>query len=338
MPVGYPKFARAITMPASSPNGFAAPYRVVAGQFDDIDAMAASPLAWNQEYQQLGRGRFRGRLTQCLLDKLQIGRVIWSPGVLQRGTAPAGSWVFGLPLAAEGSLHVRRRPAAAGELMTATSCDDVGFTATGRTDLVVAVLATPAIGRWMRAWRGLDRIDLDLPSQHWQVPVAEMNRRAQALASLLQALTTQPRDVLTDRGLARIEAKIFAAILDLIPSSEVIEPLHSRARIARAVLRLLQERLDDPPTVTEMCLAIEARERTLHLSCVEAFGRPPATLLAELRLNAARRALARPDRRTGVTAVAALYGFTHFGRFAAAYQRQFGELPSVTLARAQGGP
>jgi transcriptional regulator GlxA family with amidase domain len=33
-----------------------------------------------------------------------------------------------------------------------------------------------------------------------------------------------------------------------------------------------------------------------------------------------------------VTAVAALYGFTHFGRFAAIYRRQFGLLPSVTFA------
>jgi AraC-like DNA-binding protein len=37
-----------------------------------------------------------------------------------------------------------------------------------------------------------------------------------------------------------------------------------------------------------------------------------------------------------ITGVAARYGFTHFGRFAAMYFRQFGELPSVTLAKSQG--
>lgn len=76
---------------------------MVEGCFDDIDAMAASPLAWNQEYEQIGRGRFHGQLTQLMMDRLQLGRVIWSPGVLQRGTAPVGTWVFGLPLSAEGS-------------------------------------------------------------------------------------------------------------------------------------------------------------------------------------------------------------------------------------------
>jgi AraC family ethanolamine operon transcriptional activator len=145
------------------------------------------------------------------------------------------------------------------------------------------------------------------------------------------AMTARPNDLLDDRGLSRIEENIFDVILDMIPSAEVIEPLHSRARIARAVLHLLHERLDDPPSVTGLCRVV-----TLHLRCVEAFGRPPSTLLADLRLSAAHRALLHPGRETSVATVAALYGFAHFGRFAAVYRRQFGELPSATLARAQG--
>lgn len=306
----------------------------VEGHFDNIDAMAASPLAWNQEYEQIGRGRFRGQLSQLMLDRMQLGRVVWSPGVLQRGTAPAGTWVFGLPLVTEGSLHVRRRPVHPGELMAATSRDDVGFTSTGLADIMVVVLPTPLIDRWVQARRGSDKFDVDLPSPRWQVSVAEMTLRAGELHRLLQTLTAQPGDF-GERGLSVVESKIFDAILDMIPSAEVIEPLHSRARIARQVLNILKERLDDPPSITDLCVAVGARERTLHLSCVEAFGRPPASLLAELRLNAAHRALLHPGKTASVTAVAAQYGFTHFGRFAAAYRQRFGELPSATFARAR---
>ena len=134
-------------------------YRLVEGRFDDIDAMAASPLAWNQEYEQIGRGRFQGHLTQLLMDRLQLARVKWSPGVLQRGTAPLGTWAFGLPLAAEGTLHVRRRPVRPGELLAATSHDDVGFAADGPTDLMVVALPTSLIDRWVQARRGIDRLD-----------------------------------------------------------------------------------------------------------------------------------------------------------------------------------
>jgi AraC family ethanolamine operon transcriptional activator len=185
--------------------------------------------------------------------------------------------------------------------------------------------------------RGIDRFDVALPSPHWQVPVAEMTRRAAVLSGLLKTLVAHAHDYVSGRALARVETQIFDVILDMIPSAEVIEPLHSRARIARAVLALLHERLDDPPSIGELCAAVGAKERTLHLSCVEAFGRPPAALLAELRLNAVHRALLQPGKETSVSAIAALYGFTHFGRLAAIYRRQFGELPSATFARARAG-
>ena len=322
-------------MPISHQGPSSGPH-LVEGRFNDIDAMAASPLAWNLNYEQIGRGRFQGQLTQLLMDRLQLARISWSPGVLQSGSAPAGTWVFGLPISTGGSLHVRRRPARAGELLAATSRDDVGFTATGPTEMMVIVLPTPMIDRWVQTRRGIDKFDVELPLPRWQVSAVEMTRRAATLSSLLQTLKAQPTNYLSERGLSQVEASIFDTVLDLIPSAEVIEPLPSRARVARAVLNLLHERLDDPPSITELCAAVGAKERTLHLSCVEAFGRPPAALLGELRLNVVHRALSRPENDTSVTAVAALSGYTHFGRFAEIYRRQFGELPSVTLARARG--
>lgn len=135
--------------------------------------------------------------------------------------------------------------------------------------------------------------------------------------------------------LSKIEGRISDVILDIIPSAEKLEALHSRARIARAAMELLRERLDDPPSLTELCESIGARERTLLVSCVEAFGLPPSKLLAELRLNAVHRALRKPDMQTTVTRVAASFGFIHFGRFAETYLRKFGELPSATLAGAR---
>jgi AraC family transcriptional regulator, ethanolamine operon transcriptional activator len=126
-----------------------------------------------------------------------------------------------LPLFAEGSLHVRRRPVRPGELIVATSKDDVGFTATGRTELMVVVLPTPLIDRWVQTRRGVDKFDVNLPSPRWQVTAEEMGRRASALLDLLRHLTARSND--ESEGLSQMAARIFDVILDMIPSAEVIE-------------------------------------------------------------------------------------------------------------------
>ena len=95
-------------------------------------------------------------------------------------------------------LHVRRRPAAPGELIAATSRDDVGFAATGPTDLMIVVLPTSLIDRWVQTRRGIDRFDLDLPSPRWQVPADEMARRARTLSGCWRR-SRRIGDLLTDK-------------------------------------------------------------------------------------------------------------------------------------------
>jgi AraC family ethanolamine operon transcriptional activator len=94
--------------------------------------------------------------------------------------------------------------------------------------------------------------------------------------------------------------------------------------------------LETTLSISTMCEALGVKERTLFLACVEAFGRPPKALLLELRLNAVRRALIHPADDQTVTAAASSFGFWHLGEFSAEYKRQFGELPSSTLAKAFG--
>jgi AraC family transcriptional regulator, ethanolamine operon transcriptional activator len=308
--------------------------------FDDFDAMAASPREWEQEYEQIGRGKFCGSLTQLVLPQMQLGRMNWFPGIMQRGPAPKGTLAFGLPLVVDGTIHVRRRLVHNGEILAATSTDDAAFTATGNTSLVIAALPVHTVQQWLQSRRGIDSIRPTMTGRHWRVSPDQLTFRANALSGLIddlkKARTLENYSLISPNGIAHIESRISDAILDMIPSAEMIESSHSRARVARAVLDVFRERRDNPPTVTELCHLVEARERTVFSSCMEAFGKPPMHLLLELRLNATNRALRRPRPGTSVTSVASSYGFLHFGRFAATYRDHFDELPSTTLANALG--
>jgi AraC family ethanolamine operon transcriptional activator len=255
---------------------------------------------------------------------------------MQRGSAPARCWFVGLPIVADGTLHVRGRPIERGQPVLAGPCDDISFTANGRTDLAQAVIPVDQIEHWMqvrRGSRGLDRKYLDRP---WKLDEREIARRGFALGRLLRSLLKGADGAVLPGALTAIESQIVDVVLGMVPSIDVPEPLHRRARVAMDLRDMLLGHLEVPINVSAMCETLGVRERTLAVACVEAFGRPPKAMLLALRLNAVRRALTHPSSERTVTNVASRFGFWHFGEFSGEYKRQFGELPSVTLAKTLG--
>jgi AraC-like DNA-binding protein len=105
------------------------------------------------------------------------------------------------------------------------------------------------------------------------------------------------------------------------------------AAIARAV-ELLHHRPTEPWSSTTLARAVQVSLRSLQSGFRKHVGRPPMTYLRELRLRGIHEELKRATpTTTTVEAVAYHWGMLHLGRFAAAYQRAFGELPSQTLKR-----
>lgn len=106
----------------------------------------------------------------------------------------------------------------------------------------------------------------------------------------------------------------------------------------RAVRRAL-ELIDSAPsralTVADLAVHAGVSERSLHAAFRRQLGTSPMSYLRHRRLDQAHDELLRLDPTTGVTVtdVALRHGFTHTGRFAAAYRQRFGELPSTTLRR-----
>jgi len=76
--------------------------------------------------------------------------------------------------------------------------------------------------------------------------------------------------------------------------------------------------------------------RALQEGFSRELGVAPMPYVRQVRLQRVRDALVHPTAGTTVGAVAARSGFSHLGRFAGHYLQRFGELPSVTLARARG--
>ena len=101
--------------------------------------------------------------------------------------------------------------------------------------------------------------------------------------------------------------------------------------VAHAV-ELLRTNPEHPWTVSELANAVTVSVRSLQEGFRRSMSNTPMAYLRELRLEQIRKELtdAEPGTVT-VTEIAAKWGITHFGRFAASYQRQFSEKPSDTM-------
>ena len=134
-----------------------------------------------------------------------------------------------------------------------------------------------------------------------------------------------------------------AAVADAIDTSHGDPHRTTAARINdAAIVTACIERAEATgrvPGIAEMRLATHVSERRLRRAFVHEYGVPPTVFFRSWALDQARRHLREQgDEFTSVGTVALAFGFGHFGRFAAYYRRQFGELPSETLARSTGRP
>lgn len=145
-------------------------------------------------------------------------------------------------------------------------------------------------------------------------------------------------DPLTVRALS--ESLLASAVVGLAPHLQ----LAVRGRQAsgpdylRQARRYMEQHHTEPLSVEQIAAAVRISPRQLQAVFTEHLGTTPSLLLRNIRLDRAHTLLSERStaERTTVAAVATGVGFTHLGRFAAYYTQQFGETPSVTLARARG--
>jgi transcriptional regulator GlxA family with amidase domain len=103
---------------------------------------------------------------------------------------------------------------------------------------------------------------------------------------------------------------------------------------------LLEAEPDKPWTVVDLARGVGLSTRALQYGFAAQVGQSPMAYLRQVRLQRADadlRAAASvgpdvgPGAGRGVAAIASRWGFTNFGRFAAAYRARYGRTPSETL-------
>ena len=135
-----------------------------------------------------------------------------------------------------------------------------------------------------------------------------------------------------------VEQDLIQALITCLTAAEVREDGAAR-RHAQIMVRfeeVIAENSSRSRRVSEICEVIGVTDRTLQSCCAEFLGISPSRYLLLRRLKQVRSALRDADPAATVADLAQQHGFTELGRFAAVYRREFGEMPSATLARMRG--
>ncbi|MEH6355153.1 MAG: helix-turn-helix domain-containing protein [Marinobacter sp.] len=163
-----------------------------------------------------------------------------------------------------------------------------------------------------------------------------------ALADLRQAIlnvvrpTESPLASPAEEWLVTDLRNTLGAVLSAIdvPSAKVVPQAWGHFIIAKRAERYMLERIAEPVSIDDLCVAMHASRRYLEYAFADAFGTSPSRYLRLVRLHQVRSKLKASGGQTTVTNEALRLGFSHLSLFATQYKNAFGESPSLTLARA----
>lgn len=158
-----------------------------------------------------------------------------------------------------------------------------------------------------------------------------------ALARALVDLAQDPDGPLARPVVARpLACSVIAGFLHAVdhPHRDLLaaRPAAPRPATVRDAVELLETAPELPWTVTDLAARVGITTRALQAGFARHLGVAPMAYLRRVRLVRAHLALQTSDpARRSVADVAGDWGFTHLGRFAAAYRERYGCAPSQTL-------
>ncbi|MCH4810726.1 helix-turn-helix domain-containing protein [Vreelandella neptunia] len=302
-----------------------APKRCIQEAFD-ADEHAQNLTRWQQEYDQLSPGSFYGRLDEVELEAMQVFKEYTGQALRQDCRVWPNSLWIGIPTTRHGT-RINGQALSAGDVMCRQGGQDFELVTPEAFNIYGLVIQLPALAE------AAQRQGVSLDTR-WQ----ERPRRP-AAKETLSAVSFLIERLLASQTLAiasHIHQDILLmALLELLqaelPSTELPPSYAHRKGVVDRVKRYVDEHLDGPVTMEELCQLTHVSRRTLQYSFTTILGISPLQFLRLTRLNRVRRALRAASPEQSVTEIATYWGFWHLGQFAHDYKQQFGECPSHTL-------
>lgn len=316
----------------------AAPQLLLSQRFASFEELAASVIAWDFDFHQIGRNHSDTTLVQVQTGDILLSHLSCGCFSTHSGATPEDMCTIAVP--DPGCPEFRyadrliRKPAM---LVTGPGR---AFELIARPGYGISTFSVPKSAAEAYCKTNFDcLLDRLLSAPDGIIFVdPEIAIELQSLARALQKTAVEQSG---SAGYIEPVQSIQSTLLDSVFHSLIEEgpaandPGGSvRRRIFKRAMIFIEDRRHDPLSVNDLVTALNTTERTLERAFRQEFGISPKKYLCGQRLYGAHRQLWRSNRtENSVTDIANAWGFWHMGQFAKDYRRLFGELPSETLFR-----
>jgi AraC family ethanolamine operon transcriptional activator len=300
---------------------------------NDFDRISQAFVNWDHRFEQLGQGRFHGRIVFGDFGGVQLLDLEMNLVIRSRGARAPDTFTPSPVMESNAEAFWRGRVLRPGminvvgphhEMDHRTSRDYRHTAITVHRDLIERAAST------------LIGVDLDRLLGGNGAPIVERSRAEAMVVRWRAAMRSLIANGASGSPAVPLKVDAEGLVVDLLralAAGRITDPFRTTPSDRRRVVREAEEyaRIAPPEAVTvlRLCELTGVSERTLHYAFVEVTGLTPKAYLKTVRLNRARLALrsTAPGRRS-IAEVARRHGFFRPGNFAADFRRLFGELPS----------
>ncbi len=312
---------------------------VISRDFRDIDRQAECLNGYDQRYQQLSCGEFRGRFKTVVLDS-KLGFYFEKVNQIldQSAAVPKNSYSIIFLMDGDEGCKTNGHAFSVHHLWYASPGSTFnGITEPG-THFAVIDLEKDFFERFIiGSYPELESRLVDHPFcilDNNETTAPKLRQTIKQILNVLQSRSNSLSNRLTTKS---IRISIAEMIADRICHLEqpVLEnrklDLSGYFRIAKRARDYINDHRGIDISIHDLCRQTGVCRRTLEYSFRYSIGQSPAAYLRSIKLNEIRRVLLSPDHaEMSIGDIVADWGIWHLSRFANYYKKQFNELPSET--------
>lgn len=297
---------------------------------DILDYKDAVSASWDASFVQLSAGNLDAGIEFLSGDGFALYRESWRQRLHLVGTLLPGMIALGIPANAGQETRWWGQTLSSTCIPIARSTDEVNLVTGANETITVLTMSEEHFLRIFAHLTGLLPGDFPGKGQFLQVAPGAVRQAVRFWNSVLAQSSVL--DV-GEWSLVDLLAPLLDAMDLPVTTHKIITP---KSALLDRVLHLA-EASGFRASVPEISLELNVSRRTIEYAFQDIVGKSPYAYFNLRRLNLCRQALtvANPAHTT-VASIAARNGFFELGRFATAYRRYFGELPSITLRRTRG--